>query len=319
MSPTPRHRPPHDPLPDETERAGARAALPGVAIVVPCYGQAHFLAEALGSLAAQSHPPAQVIVVDDGSPDDVAAALAPFPEVELLRQSNAGLPAARNRGLRACTAPLVVFLDADDRLLPHALEVNAESLRQHPEAAFSWGFNRPFADDGRALTWGATSFRGAPSYGRLLETNVVGAPVGAMFRRRALEAVGGFREHLRACEDYDLYLRLAREHPFVCVGQVVAEYRHHPRNMSGDLRRMYDAFTSVLDDQDDWVSEDAALEAARDRGRKDAALRYDLPDRIDAAARDWREGRRGSAVRRAIDTWRRYPIAFPDQIRRRLG
>src|SRR5918994_3496665 len=72
-----------------------------VSVVIPCYNQAHFLGEAIESVLAQSHPNFELIVVDDGSPDNTTEVAARYPEVRLIRQENQGLSAARNSGL-AC-------------------------------------------------------------------------------------------------------------------------------------------------------------------------------------------------------------------------
>src|SRR5688500_14438702 len=92
-----------------------------VAVVIPVY-RARYLAEALESVFFQSRPANEVIVIDDGSPDqnELRHAIAPYGRaVTLVRQFNQGAAAARNRGLRATSADLVAFLDADDRWLPH--------------------------------------------------------------------------------------------------------------------------------------------------------------------------------------------------------
>lgn len=256
-----------------------------VAVVLPCYGQARFLPEALESLRRQTYPPSEVVVIDDGSPDDVAAAASPFSEARVIRQENRGLSAARNRGLEETTAPYLVFLDSDDRLLPHAIEANLRTLRARPGAAFSWGFNHPFRDDGEPVPWGPTSFRGEPSYARLLEANIVGAPVGVLFAREPLAEAGGFAEDLGACEDWDIYLRLARSHPFVCSHEIVADYRHHGDNMSGDPIRMYPSVLEVLRRQQRWVEHDPTLRAALARGIEAAHERWEGPARLEQLVR----------------------------------
>ncbi|MBT8336682.1 MAG: glycosyltransferase, partial [Gemmatimonadetes bacterium] len=247
----------------------------------PCYGQAHFLADAVESLRAQTLPPAEILVVDDGSPDDVPAAVAGFPEVRVVRQENRGLSGARNRGLAETTAPFVHFLDADDTLRPHALETLRSWMIARPEAALAWGFNQPYNDDGRPIGWGATSFDGVPGYAALLEQNVVGAPVGALFRREPLESVGGFAEDLDACEDWELYLRLARLHSIGCVGVLLADYRHHGSNMSTKNALMYASACEVLARQERWVRGRSEWEAALARGRRHVEVRYGFPARID--------------------------------------
>ena len=91
---------------------------PVVSVVIPCYRQAHFLPDAIESVLAQTYPHFEIIVVDDGSPDDTRAVAGRYPGVRCLRQRNRGLSAARNAGLAASIGTYVVFLDADDRLTP---------------------------------------------------------------------------------------------------------------------------------------------------------------------------------------------------------
>src|SRR4051794_23346320 len=89
-----------------------------VSVVVTTYQHAHLLGDALASVLAQTVPPREVVVVDDGSTDDPASVVAHYPGVRLIRQENQGLSAARNTGLRAATGARVLFLDADDLLTP---------------------------------------------------------------------------------------------------------------------------------------------------------------------------------------------------------
>src|SRR5215212_9690625 len=93
---------------------------PLVSVVIPCYNQAHFLSEAIESVLAQTHPNFEIIVVDDGSTDNTSEVAARYPGVRHIRQDNQGLAAARNTGLRESKGTCLVFLDADDRLLPNA-------------------------------------------------------------------------------------------------------------------------------------------------------------------------------------------------------
>src|SRR5690349_6707431 len=97
---------------------------PDVSIVIPTYNHAHFLGEAIDSATSQSVAPREIIVVDDGSSDNPAAIVAKYPAIRFVRQSNQGLAAARNTGLDLAVGRYVVFLDADDRLMPNALAVN---------------------------------------------------------------------------------------------------------------------------------------------------------------------------------------------------
>src|SRR5688500_17208365 len=90
-------------------------------VVVTCFNHAGYLPDALRSVLEQTVAPCEIIVVDDGSTDDTSTVAAAFDRVRVVRQSNQGLSAARNAGLRACSGDFVIFLDADDRLLPRAI------------------------------------------------------------------------------------------------------------------------------------------------------------------------------------------------------
>ncbi|MDR7453912.1 MAG: glycosyltransferase family A protein, partial [Armatimonadota bacterium] len=115
---------------------------PRASVVITCHNQGAFLAQAIESALAQTYPGVEVIVVDDGSTDETAEVAARYPDVRLVSQPRAGLPAARNAGLGLCTGDVVTFLDADDRLLPHAVETGVRALLAHPEAACVAGHYR---------------------------------------------------------------------------------------------------------------------------------------------------------------------------------
>src|SRR5579872_2171738 len=102
---------------------------PLVSVVVVCYNQAHFLADAINSVLGQTYKNVEIIVVDDGSTDDTAATAQRFPGIRYIHQKNCGLSAARNTGLKASRGQYLVFLDGDDRLLPEAVSVGIETFR----------------------------------------------------------------------------------------------------------------------------------------------------------------------------------------------
>src|ERR687898_3129642 len=118
---------------------GTGAAL--VTVVIPCYNQAHFLGEAIESVLSQSYPNFEILVVDDGSPDDTSEVASRYPpqQVRLISQKNQGVSAARNTGIGHARGEYVVFLDADDRLLPEALEAGGGGPGARPERALVSG------------------------------------------------------------------------------------------------------------------------------------------------------------------------------------
>jgi glycosyltransferase involved in cell wall biosynthesis len=207
-------------------------ASPLVSIVIPTYNHAHYLGEAIESAVGQDGVPVEVIVVDDGSQDDPAAIVGRYPGVRLIRQKNAGLAAARNTGWRAANGSYLVFLDADDRLMPGALSTNLESFRTRPDCAFVYGAYRFIRADGSVRNEANFTEIGPDPFETFLRGNAIGMHATVMYRREALEESGGFDPALRACEDYDLYLRLSRRHPVASRRRCLAEYRMHDANMS---------------------------------------------------------------------------------------
>ena len=208
-------------------------AKPSVAIVIPCYQYAHFLAGAIESALDQRVPAAEILVVDDGSTDRPEPVVESFPSVCLIRQPNRGLAAARNAGLHAVDSDKVIFLDADDRLLPNAIEAGLATFEQRPEAAFVYG---PYREVRRLRQ--PKRFREASSRQDLIRCNAVGMIATVMFDRCKLLEVGGFDATLGMCEDWDVYLRLTREHPFAVHRETVAKYVRHRGNMSNDTDRL---------------------------------------------------------------------------------
>ncbi len=230
---------------------------PAVAVVVPARDAGRYLAAALGSLQRQTRSDWTCVVVDDGSTDDTAEVATSFlddPRIRLVRQANAGVAAARNAGLglvRGSGAHLVAFLDADDVLLPDALERLGAALEDNPDAVGAYGTAEYVDGDGRPVAPGLhpqrqrdrrevrgldlgqvppdrplTTFRMLVVVGPVWPSAVV------LLRLAVVTAVGGFAEDLPQCEDWDLYLRSSRHGPLVFVDEQVAWYRRHDANLT---------------------------------------------------------------------------------------
>jgi glycosyltransferase involved in cell wall biosynthesis len=184
-----------------------------VSVIIPTYNRVDFLKEAVDSVLDQAYPEVEVIVVDDGSTDGTPDLLARYGEaVRIIRQDNAGVSAARNAGIRRATGRLIALLDSDDLWLPGKLAAQTAFFDRHPESVICQT-EELWVRRGRRVNPGKRHRKRAgwifvPSLSLCLVS-----PSAVMLRRSLLDEVGLFDESLPACEDYDLWLRVARRHP----------------------------------------------------------------------------------------------------------
>src|SRR5262245_39420494 len=220
-----------------------------VSVIIPCYKQAGFLSDAIERVLPQTHPHIEVIVVDDGSPDNTRDVASRYPRVRCIRQENQGLSAARNTGIRESKGEFLVFLDADDRLIPNALETGLKSFRRNPGAAVVVGKHRSISAEGLPLPTAERPFVEKDHFLELLRGNWIACLSSVMYQRRVFDDVKGFNTSLRAAEDYDLYLRVAQKFAMACHRNVVAEYRYHGDSISSNHQLMSNHIARILQSQ----------------------------------------------------------------------
>lgn len=212
---------------------------PAVSVIVPAWGVAAFLPEALWSLQRQSVQDWEAIVVDDGDTAAVAEARAPFsgdPRIRLLATANGGLAVARNRAIAQARAPRVSLLDGDDRYAGDYLAKMMERLDADPALGFVTSDARLFGVaelDGKKFSE-VEPQRGPITLEAVLrrQFKVFGS---TMMRREALAAVGGFDESLRSAEDLDLWIRLLEAGwSAAYLPLPLVEYRRRPASLSAN-------------------------------------------------------------------------------------
>jgi glycosyltransferase involved in cell wall biosynthesis len=280
---------------------------PLVSIVIPCYDQGRYLGDAIASACRQSHQHVEVLVVDDGSTDDTARVAAAHPAVTYLRQDNAGTAAARNHGLRVSRGEFVVFLDADDRLLPDAVAAGIAYLSAYPDAAFVTGHVRLIDEAGTAGVV-PDQDHGPAGHAALLRWNYIWTPGVVTYRRSAVEAAGGFDSSAGGSADFELNVRLARRLPIACHHRVVLEYRQHGANMTRDPAHMLRSAVAVRRRERRHVRSRQAREAWR-AGLQEARATFGaaLIDRVKA---DLIAGRIGRACRGLLCLLRYHPAGL---------
>jgi glycosyltransferase involved in cell wall biosynthesis len=255
------------------DRVGERGL---VSVVIPCYNQAHFLGEAIESVLGQTYKRHEIVVVDDGSTDATSEVAGRYSGVRLIRQDNRGLSRSRNAGIEHSEGEYLVFLDADDRLLPEALRTGVEYLDSHVECVFAFGHYRFIAQDGSPRAECRPPIHD-DYYGSLLRRNFIGMHATVVYRRALFESVGGFDGVLDGCEDYDLYLRAARRFPIYNHARLVAEYRRYDGAMSRDSRRMLRTAIEVLRSQWKYARKSERYREAYKTGMRTWRTAYGIP------------------------------------------
>lgn len=210
-----------------------------LSVVVPARDAGPYLKEAVDSLLAERLPGLEVVVVDDGSADGSLRSVERLP-VRVVRLEGAGEAAARNAGVRAATAPLVTFLDADDVLAPGALAPRLAFLSAHPEEIAVGGLPSRLIDGrGRvaAEVFGRMSAKLSFPFRLSGEFYRAGGffPVSCslyLYRREVFDRVGFYDEALPAAPDCDFHFRLLRTAEIPVLGVPVFDRRLHAGNMS---------------------------------------------------------------------------------------
>ncbi len=226
--------------------------MPGVSVVIPAYNYANFLGATMDSVLRQEYPQFELIVVDDGSTDDthevVESRRRLDSRVRYVHQTNAGLSAARNTGIRSARHGFVAFLDADDQWLPGFLARTMQTFARLPENFFVVAARNDNMDVKGELI---KTKKLAPqedveitARDVLFRTRFGSSSV--VVKRAAFEQCGYFDTTLRSSEDRHMWLRIAARHRIFLLAERLAVVRRHPTSMSRDADRMKDNMGRVL-------------------------------------------------------------------------
>jgi glycosyltransferase involved in cell wall biosynthesis len=219
-----------------------------ISVIIPCYNQAQFLRDAIESVLKQTYKVFEIIVIDDGSTDHTKNQALAYRGIRYVYQPNAGLSAARNKGIELARGEYLVFLDADDWLYSDALESNLNYLFEHSECAFVSGAHTKVNLDGEVIREEAPECVECRHYEKLLSGNYIGMHGTVMYHRWIFDSLK-FDTTLKSCEDYDLYLKIARTYPIGCHRNKIAVYRQHSQSMSANIPWMLKSVLAVHERQ----------------------------------------------------------------------
>ncbi len=213
------------------------APAPRVSVIIPTWNGSRFLPQTVVSVLAQSLADFELIIVDDGSDEDVAALLPPLEDrrLRLVRQARAGPARARNHGLRLARGEYIAWLDHDDLYLPEKLSRQVALLDAAPDAAMAYSYHRVIDAAGAPIPHQPPAqFPSGRVFADFLRRNRITTFGETLIRRAALDDVGPLEEDPRAtgCDDYDMWLRIADRHPVLYSPPRDLLYRVHEGNLA---------------------------------------------------------------------------------------
>lgn len=205
-----------------------------ISCIIPTWDRAERVVKALQSILEQDYTHREILVVDDGSTDSTAEAIKPFtsPIVHYLWQEHSGVSAARNHGIREAHGEWLAFLDSDDLWHPAKLSRQIHFMHQHPEFLISQTEEIWIRHGKRVNPMNKHRKYGGWIFPQCLPRCIV-TPSATLIHRKLFETIGQFDESLPACEDYDLWLRIACRYPIgLLPDALVTKYGGHDDQLS---------------------------------------------------------------------------------------
>lgn len=213
---------------------------PAVSVIIPAYNAMAFLPETLDSVLNQTLTDFEIIIVNDGSKDNIVewATKIIEPRVKLISQKNQGVSQARNTGILKSRGTYIAFLDADDIWEPSKLEKQVKAFESNPELGLVDTQVFMIDQQNNILHMAGSSYQEGNVLRRAIEENLVMCGSSPMIRRQCIEKVGFFDTGLHGTEDWHMWARIAIYYPFKVITEPLVRYRQHPSSISKNWKRM---------------------------------------------------------------------------------
>lgn len=217
--------------------------MPDVSIIVPAYNPGPYLVSAVDSVIAQTFTDWEMIIIDDGSTEDISPIAEKHEAIRIIRQKNMGLSIARNVGILNSTGKYIAFLDADDVWAPTKLEKQIRVMEADPAIALCHTDFDVIDEEGHKVHAGFA--RQVESYEDLLVQGLICISM-TVVRRDCLAVAGLFDTIYQSTQDYDMWLKIARQYKTFFIPSCEGGYRRHAQNMSGNYWKMYSEGVNIL-------------------------------------------------------------------------
>ena len=220
-----------------------------VSIIIPVYNAEKTILETIQSVQSQSFTDWELIVIDDGSSDNTVTIIEEIQEsrLQLFCYENAGATVARNRGLAQAQGNFIAFLDADDLWSEDKLVLQLVALQKHPDAGVAYCWTSFIDEQGKVFFLQKPVWHQGNVYPELLLRNFLACGSIPLIRKEAIAAVGEFDPHLKSCQDWEYWLRLAKYWSFVLVPQHLVFYRQSSGSISSKIEERERASFIILE------------------------------------------------------------------------
>jgi glycosyltransferase involved in cell wall biosynthesis len=220
---------------------------PEISVIMPVLNGEQFIHPAILSVLNQSFKNFELIIIDDGSTDNTAEIVKSYSfdeRVKYFYQDNTGLSGARNTGISLSQGDYVAFIDCDDIWYPKKIELQLKSMKKNPKAGLSFGWISYIDERDRFI--GYKEYR---IYNNFYENLILGNYVDngsvPLIKRECFDKIGYFDPTI-AGEDWDMWIRIAREYEFVCVNDYLVKYRIYSFSMSKNYKKMIEGLLTIL-------------------------------------------------------------------------
>ena len=223
--------------------------MPKVSVIIPAYNAMAFLPETLESVLNQTFTDLEVLIINDGSPDDIVEWASEIQDsrVKLISQENQGISGARNTGIWSSQGEYLAFLDADDIWEANKLEKQVECLDKNLDVGMVSSWISTIDSNGNLINIYRNYKEGNELKRELFRSNIIFCGSTALVRRMCFEKVGFFERSLSSAADWDMWLRIAIPYSISVIKEPLVRYRRHPNSMSRKQRMMLQEVDRVME------------------------------------------------------------------------
>lgn len=223
--------------------------MPKVSVIIPAYNAMAYLPETITSLLQQTFSDFEVIIINDGSFDNIEEWFSQIkdPRARLITQKNLGLSAARNTGISQAQGKYIAFLDADDLWHSTKLEKQVEVLDTQQDIGLVYCWTALIDENSKPTGRIFKSYAQGNVWESLTENNLIRCGSVPMVRHQCFQTCGGFDININAAQDWDMWLRIAASYSFALIKEPLVYYRQHPNNKSKVYTQRTEDFRNLIE------------------------------------------------------------------------